>query len=89
MILDRVDQKSWVPVKASRRGPSISHLFFADDLMLFVKDSSEQLEIIRYCLSEWLFSFFTSTGRISTVAFRDAMMGGPSALVRIGRFFGV
>lgn len=30
-----VDEGRWKPVKASRGGPGVSHIFFADDLLLF------------------------------------------------------
>lgn len=40
----------WKASKASCSGPSISHLFFADDLMLFVDSSCEQMRVIKECL---------------------------------------
>ncbi|OMO84846.1 reverse transcriptase [Corchorus capsularis] len=46
MILERVDRKQWVPVKSCRSGPKLSHLFFADDLMLFGPASEEQVNLI-------------------------------------------
>jgi hypothetical protein len=39
-ILEACDNNSWKAVKVSRRGPSISHLFFVDDLLLFAEASS-------------------------------------------------
>lgn len=33
----KVDDGSWKPLKASRGGIWVSHLFFADDLLLFAE----------------------------------------------------
>lgn len=35
LILDKIADNTWKPVKASRSSPSFSHLFFTDDLILF------------------------------------------------------
>ena len=39
-ILKACDNNSWKAIKVSRKGPSISHLFFADDLLLCAETSS-------------------------------------------------
>lgn len=39
--------KGWSPMKASRDNVEISHLFFADDLMLFAKVSEKGSEVIK------------------------------------------
>ncbi|XP_072087408.1 uncharacterized protein [Arachis hypogaea] len=41
LIMEGVDNGSWNPMRAGRNGPQISHLMFADDLILFVEASSE------------------------------------------------
>lgn len=45
--------RSWRPLKASRNGPAILHLFFTDDLMLFAESSVEQMDVIKKCLSDF------------------------------------
>lgn len=37
LINDKCDSNLWNLVKASREGPAFSHLFIANDLMLFAK----------------------------------------------------
>lgn len=37
LIEDKCSERLWNPIRASQNGPAISHLFFADDLMLFAK----------------------------------------------------
>lgn len=58
-IQHEVNQKRWRPVKASRYGPLISHLMFADDLLLFAESSVEQVEVIKQCL----FDFSKASGQ--------------------------
>lgn len=41
-----VDKKFWKPIQLVRRGPFLSHLAFADDLILFAEASIDQVEVI-------------------------------------------
>ena len=43
----------WKPIKLSREGPSLSHIFFADDLLLFSEATVEQARVIQQCLDEF------------------------------------
>jgi len=42
-----VHQRNWEPIRISNSGPKLSHLLFADDVLLFTKASSSQLHFIR------------------------------------------
>lgn len=44
MIMDCVNKKEWRPIKMGRRGVEVSHLLFADDLLLFYEASIEQMQ---------------------------------------------
>ena len=46
-------RKRWIPMKASRENIGISHLFFADDLMLFAKVSEKRSEVIKDVLEKF------------------------------------
>lgn len=45
-----VSLKRWKSVKASRNGPTLSNLAFADDLILFCEASVEQTTVMQRCL---------------------------------------
>ncbi|CAL8995128.1 unnamed protein product [Prunus brigantina] len=50
IIFDSVNRKCWKPVKTSQSGPAVSHLFFADDLVLFAEASCKQARVMKSCL---------------------------------------
>ena len=50
LIQEKCEAKVWCPIKASRSGPSLSHLFFADDLVLFAKANADNCNAIREAL---------------------------------------
>nr|KYP52889.1 Retrovirus-related Pol polyprotein LINE-1 [Cajanus cajan] len=45
-----VKQKLWRPIKLSKKGPELSCLAFADDLILFAEASMDQVEILKSCV---------------------------------------
>lgn len=53
-------KKKWIPIKISGRGPSLSHLFFADDLLLLGKTSKENCNTI----NETIRHFYLSLGQV-------------------------
>lgn len=50
IIQDAVLDGYWSPIRLRRGGPLISHLFFADDLILFGEASSFQVDVMIRCL---------------------------------------
>ncbi|KAL5837411.1 hypothetical protein ACOSQ3_014580 [Xanthoceras sorbifolium] len=59
IIKSSLDAKRWKPIKASRGGPDISRLFFADDLILFSQASLQQASTMRRCIDE----FYSCSGQ--------------------------
>ena len=53
LIEDKCKEKLWNPVKSSQSGPAFSHLFFADDLMLFAKVDRKNCIAIRDVLDSF------------------------------------
>ena len=53
LIQDKCKEGRWKPVKASRNGPSFSHLFFADDLVFFAKAAMENCRAIKEVLDKF------------------------------------
>lgn len=48
LIYEKMKSKEWKPIKLGRRGPAISHLFLADDLLLF-GEALMELGLFRKC----------------------------------------
>lgn len=52
-IAKAVSNDRWETIKLGRRGPPLSHLFFADDLVLFGSTTQRQLQLIEDILAEF------------------------------------
>ncbi|CAL1398235.1 unnamed protein product [Linum trigynum] len=52
-IGSEVKKHKWKPVRLSPGGPALSHLFFADDLVLFAEASIIQADIVMECLNNF------------------------------------
>ena len=61
--------KLWQPVKASQSGPAFSHLFFADDLVLFAKVNHINCSAIRDVLDDFCSVSSQSISEASRVFF--------------------
>ena len=53
MISNKVSDGSWRGIKASRGGPILSHLFFADDIILFAKASVDVGRVVMETLEDF------------------------------------
>ena len=49
-IEEAIVANRWRPIYASRNGPKLSNLFFADDIVLFAEASVDQAQVIHDCL---------------------------------------
>lgn len=53
LIEREVEDKQWKLICLSRRGPKLSHMCFADDLILFAEASVAQIRVIRGILERF------------------------------------
>ncbi|GAU45807.1 hypothetical protein TSUD_87100 [Trifolium subterraneum] len=53
MISQAVDGGKWVGIRAGRAGPIISHLMFADDLLLYGKATAEHMQCVIKVLDDF------------------------------------
>ncbi|KAL6533839.1 hypothetical protein OROHE_013672 [Orobanche hederae] len=53
MVQDGVNSKKWSPIQTCRNGPSISHLLFADDLLLLGKATKKNARFIKDVLDKF------------------------------------
>ncbi|XP_028778230.1 uncharacterized protein LOC114734750 [Neltuma alba] len=57
---DAVNEGKWRPIKVTKNGPGISHLLFADDLLLFGVATERQA----HCMMECLQNFSRASGEL-------------------------
>lgn len=50
LIQEKINVKKWEPVKISKHGSSISHLFFVDDCIFFTKAKTSQVRLVNKVL---------------------------------------
>lgn len=48
-----VDEGAWKPIRITKEGIGISHLFFPDDVLLFTQARKEQMLIVAKTLNEF------------------------------------
>ncbi|XP_045810455.1 uncharacterized protein LOC123904892 [Trifolium pratense] len=53
LITQGVQEGEWKPMRAGKNGPFISHLMFADDLLLFVEATSTQMNVVLRILGQF------------------------------------
>lgn len=53
LIEESIGRKDWKPIKLSQNGPKLSHVCFADDLILFAEASVSQIRVIRGVLERF------------------------------------
>ena len=53
LIDQAIQEGRWSPIRLSRHSPNLSHLFFADDLLLFAEASESQIGMIMECLNNF------------------------------------
>ena len=53
LIEEEVRRGDWRPIQASRGGPKLASLFFADDIILFAEATSEQAHLTKSCLDKF------------------------------------
>ncbi|KAK4263121.1 hypothetical protein QN277_028589 [Acacia crassicarpa] len=54
VICDAVEDGRWRPIRVSNSGPNVSHLMFADDLLLFGVASESQTTCMMKCLQDFM-----------------------------------
>lgn len=52
-VHQRFGDGSWRPLRASRGGPTVSHLFFANDILFFVEATDNQVDCILRGVNEF------------------------------------
>ena len=100
LISMAVSHNLWEPICLSRRDPKISHLCFADDLVLFTKASLEQLSVIKGILDIFCISsgqkvnltkscvFFSKNIHITTILELSSALG-VRLTSNLGKYLGV
>ncbi|CAN1129754.1 Putative ribonuclease H protein At1g65750 [Linum perenne] len=69
IINEAVTSGAWRPISLSPGGPQLSHLFYADDLILFAEALEDQARVIRSCLDRFCLASGQAVSREKSVIF--------------------
>ncbi|KAH1090330.1 hypothetical protein J1N35_017587 [Gossypium stocksii] len=87
MIQSAISEGIWNPIRLSRDGPSISHLFFADDLVIFSRADPKHYSLLKKILDRFCsFSSHKINTRKTNIFFSKGV--DESSIDLISRFFG-
>ncbi|QHO25231.1 Putative ribonuclease H protein [Arachis hypogaea] len=75
LINAAVDHGFWKPIRLKKDGPPISHLCFADDIILFAEANIDQENVINKCLEAFCGSSGQSISREKTRVFFSKNVG--------------
>ncbi|CAN1224699.1 Putative ribonuclease H protein At1g65750 [Linum grandiflorum] len=100
VILTQVEGNNWCPLKICRSGPPLSHLFFADDLLIFGKANLRQAGFMQEALEKFCTAsgqrvnvgksvIFASTGTPLSVKSDIINKTGFQLSANLGRYLGV
>lgn len=68
-IHDWMSDSQWKPIQIRRRGLPISHLMFMDDLLLFAKATTNQMEVVRDTLQQFYDVFGGKVSMVKIIVF--------------------
>lgn len=68
-ILNAVDAGKWRPITLARNGILLSHLFFADNLLLLTEASAEQAQVISLVLESFCYSSDSKVNKNKTLLY--------------------
>jgi hypothetical protein len=100
LITQAVHETKWKPMRAGRNGPLISHLMFADDLILFAEANVDQMNVVlniidQFCqlsgqkVSQEKTSIMFSKNVCPRVKEALVMMSGFTEATSLGKYLGV
>ncbi|CAL8166302.1 unnamed protein product [Prunus armeniaca] len=100
LIHQKVQDNIWKPVQICQRGPMVSHLFFADDLILFGKASVALAKVMKQCLDDFCnlsgqrvsfkkSAICVSPNTCSDLARQVAAISGSPLIDCLGQYLGV
>lgn len=57
LFQEKVNEGKWLPIKVSKEGPMVSHLFFVDIYLLCAQAKSNQVHLIKEVLDSFCLTF--------------------------------
>jgi hypothetical protein len=79
-----VEDNSWKPFRMRRNGLKISHLCFADDMLLFTEASMDQLERVTKCLDTFCAASGQKVSNTKTKVYFSKMYQSPWRVILAG-----